>query len=652
MKHPFKIPALLLLAFGFSAIHPVQAADVAPLKSALQTLEAHVSGGTTLTPDELESQLDRLNDNAEAIGTNAASIRAAVDFIDAYDAKHEPLFVGKKQLHQKNKASEDTIHWAAFWTMQHLFDQVYNSEGLEQYGDLIGSLKFRTADYFPGEVEAPINPEAYTVKINGSYPDVWGSPQFQDERHAVKPTGTYLVPGTVATVMVPESLVGEDYQVRVGAHSWDLESKPRVERLFRVSALYDIDETEVEVASPLGGGIYIEVPPGGDAGVVEVAIKNAARAPYFSWKSFHKTSLEEWREVERHHKAPWADFQSDKFMVQVPTSWIYAMEDPVTYMKEWDLSMDVMNDLMGRPHLFGRETVYTQVDTQLRGRAFHPGYPGVNAGYDPRKDYGGDHTHHLVRGPRTAHSYEFHEKGHGFLFPKYAGDREAAVNLPHVAVMHRAFDMDLDAAYRSSRGENNEFRALDTAAIAWMMSENFVGDGFMTPIERQYQLKGHAKYVDVARLFGWDTLGDFWKSTHEDYESGKQWPKDVKGDDADRYTLRLSEVADADLRPLLHFWGIPPHDAAKFEEAIEEAGIEPSRKVYDTLVEYQNFVPEGNAAFREYAKNWWGKQPSEEGYTTERNHAAYWESYDEATAAEVRQTVQGIIDTYFPDGRP
>ncbi|HKK18582.1 MAG TPA: hypothetical protein VJ952_07855, partial [Opitutales bacterium] len=98
--------------------------------------------------------------------------------------------------------------------------------------------------------------------------------------------------------------------------------------------------------------------------------------------------------------------------------------------------------------------------------------------------------------------------------------------------------------------------------------------------------------------------------------------------------------------------GIPPHDPAKLERQIREAGIEPSVKVYDTLVKYRNLIPEDKAAFREFAKNWWGKQPSGEGYTTERNHAAYWESYDEKTAEKVRRTVQKMIDTYFPEGRP
>ncbi|MDX1682566.1 MAG: M60 family metallopeptidase, partial [Phycisphaeraceae bacterium] len=326
--------------------------------------------------------------------------------------------------------------------------------------------------------------------------------------------------------------------------------------------------------------------------------------------------------------------------------------DPAPLMEDWDRSMDVMNDLMGRPRMFGRETLYTQVDTQLRGRAFHPGYPAGNRFYDPEKDYGGFRNHHLIRGPRYAHSYEFHEKGHGFLFPKYAGDREAAVNLPHVAVMNQAFGMDLDEAFRSSRSETNTFRTLDTTAVAWMMIDSFIGDGFMKGYERQYHLKGHAKFVDIARLFGWDTLGKFWRSTHQDYMDGNPWPRNAKEDDSDRYTLRLSKAAGVDLRPLLHFWGIPPHDPDKLAAAVKKAGLKPSVKVYDRLMTYKKLIPEDRKEFRAFARQWWDKEPSPDGYTTERNHAARWENYDAEAASETRRTLQAIIDRYFPDGRP
>jgi hypothetical protein len=326
------------------------------------------------------------------------------------------------------------------------------------------------------------------------------------------------------------------------------------------------------------------------------------------------------------------------------------LDDPVTLMTDWDKSMDIVNDLMGRPHLFGRETLYNQVDVQLRGRAFHPGYPSANRGYDPTKDYGGYHDNHLVRGPQYAHSYEFHELGHGMLFPKYAGDREAVVNLLYVPVLHRGWGVELNEAFRRSRNMESDFATLETTAIAWMMSDHFIDGTGMLGYERQYQLKGHAKFVDIARLFGWEALGRFWRAGNQAYMDGKPWPPTT--DDTDLYTLRLSKAAGADVRPLIHFWGIATQDDAKSDAAIEAAGLKPSAKIYDLLVKYQGLIPADNEAFRAYALKWWGKQPSEKGFTTQRNHAARWDSYDEKAAAVVRQTVQKILDRYFPDGRP
>jgi len=191
---------------------------------------------------------------------------------------------------------------------------------------------------------------------------------------------------------------------------------------------------------------------------------------------------------------------------------------------------------------------------------------------------------------------------------------------------------------------------LETTAVAWMMSDSFVNEGLMKNYERQYQLKGHAKFVDIVRLFGWKVLDDFWRSIQQDYEDGKPWERNVK--DTDAYTLRISQMAGVDLRPLIHFWGIPTLDDAKSDREVEASGLRRSTRLHDLLVKYKGLVPADNAAFREFALKWWGKEPSPKGYTTQRNHAARWESYDEKEAARVRKRVQGIIDRYFPDGRP
>ena len=625
--------------------------DIQEVLDTLKKLSLHIQNKKVLSAKEIEQHIEFIKTNKMKVELNETILKERMNLIAIYDKNMGPLWIKYKGLNHKKRQPDDEIHWAIFWVMQSIFDEVYNAKGLKKYMSIVDGYRFECSDYFPGKVNAILDSnKIHTAKIKGSYLKSWGGPVFHMERPARKPTGTYLVPGTVATVKVPNSIVGKGYQIRVGAHSWDMKKKPRALRLHRVSAVYPIDNNEVKVANPLGGGIYIEVPYLADAGVIEVSIQNAVRSPYFSWKTFHKTTLKQWREEESKLKVPWADFQSDTFMMQVPTSWIYKLEDPVTLMKDWDKAIHISNQTMGRPHLFGKEMIYAQVDTQIRGRAFHPGYPSGNRGYDPEKDYGGYHNNHLVRGPQHAHSYEFHEQGHGYLFPKYTGDRESAVNFPYVAVLNREFNVELEEAFRRSRNISNKFVTLNNSAITWMMCSHFLDQSGMRGYERQYQAKGHAKFVDVVRLFGWKAIDDFFKSTNQDFMDGKPWGNNTN--DSDAYTLRMSRVIGADLRPLMHFWGIPTQNNEASNKDIKAKKIPASSKVYDLLVTYKNLIPKNNTTFREFSLKWWGHEPSIKGFATERDHAARWKDYDEKMADQTDKVFQNILDRYFPHGRP
>ena len=48
-------------------------------------------------------------------------------------------------------------------------------------------------------------------------------------------------------------------------------------------------------------------------------------APFFRRTSFHKMTNAEWQ-ARRTAPAPWADFETDQFMMNLPRSWIYAYE--------------------------------------------------------------------------------------------------------------------------------------------------------------------------------------------------------------------------------------------------------------------------------------------------------------------------------------
>ena len=661
MTKKTQIKTVLTLAAVATAIlvFPAAAEDSpskGPFKKEMQTellstitaLKSHIEGKTTLDAEQIKAHKLVIDSHRRIFGQNDTIIKATFDLVKTYENTKSPSWISSSGFNRK-KGIPNNMTWTMINVMQNIVDHAYTAENIARYNNLLDGFKFKCADHFPGAVSPPANPnETHTVKISGSYPKTFGR---LEDGFARKPTGTYLAPGSIATVTVPKSLTGKGYNVRVGGHSWDFKRKPRIKRLDRISLVYSIDSTEVKVANPLGGGIYIEVPYLADAGIVEVKVKNAVRSPYFSMKSFHKTTLDEWEKTERNHKAPWADFQTEKFMMQVPTSWIYRLDDPVGLMKNWDLAIDAMNDLMGLPRIRGRETMFPQVDLMMKSSAYAPGYPSSNLRFNPARDFGGYHTHHLIRGPQYARSYEFHEQGHGFFFVKFPGEVEAAVNLPHVAVWHQKFGYSLDEAFRTSRGfGKNKFRTLDTTAVTWMTSFNFIERIPMTPQEKKYQLKGHAKFVEIARLFGWKGINDFYYSINLDFENGKEWSR--HGSDIDKLLLRLSESVGVDITPLFHFWGTPPKNSKVLKAAIKAKELPASAKIYDTLVKYKSLVPKDNKAFQDFATKWWGKKPRSKGYTTEKGHAELWNKFDEKSSARIKDNVQYIINLYFPKGRP
>ena len=633
------------------------------LVSALTALKNHVDGTAVLNASQIEAYKFTIDENRPIFGNSASIISASFDLVETYDTVVGPLWgVGTPTASGFRRSDVvNDIHWTVYNVMQNIMDETYTTSNIIQHQSLIDGFKFESSSVFPGAVDPPANPnDTHTVAIDASYLETWGHEVMHEERPARKPTGTYLAPGSIATVTVPSSMVGQGYSVRVCGNSWDFSNKPTVKRLDRSSLTYSIDSTEVKVASPLGGGIYIEVPEHADAGIVDVQIQNAVRSPYFSAKSFDTTTLAEWQNIERHHPAPWADFQSEKFMMQVPTDWIYNLDDPVTLMQDWDSAMDALNDLMGYPSRT-RETMYLQVDLFFRASVYAPGYPTVNVTYNPNKSYGGDYNHYLLTGPQHAPYTVFHEEGHGFLFVKFPGEMESNVNLLHVAVWNQKFGYDLDTAFRNSCGYGgNVHRTLDNTAVAWMTSFNFSPrEEPMAAGEKAYQLKGHAKFVDMARLFGWEGLNAFWHSINVDYENGIIWSR--HGSDIDDLILRWSESVGVDLRPLFHFWGVHPANASALEAAIEAEGLPQSTEIYNALLHYKSLVPADNQAFHTFALNWWGHQPSIDGYWTEREHARQWddevlwdpqvtpngEIYDESSAARIQAVIDELVELYF-----
>ncbi len=615
---------------------------------AMTQLKNHVLGTAPLTASQIDGQTTVIRQNVSKLGSDSAVIAQALDLVTTFETKKGALFtVAPTRGGYLRDANGFELPNAMLALEQGILDFTYTPNSLAQNEALLNGWKIGSSAFFPGSVAPPANSTATRpVLINASQPKITGSPPLYFDYDARRPTGSYLAPGSIATVTVPAALVNKGFKVRVGAHSWDLRAKDRIERHDRVSRVYPITSATTKVANPLGGGIYIEVPYLASGGIVTVQIANAVRSPFFSSTSFRtKTSIADWQNIERTQPGPWADFESDKFMMQVPRSWIYAFANPVPVLNSWDAAMDAVSDLMGRPRVMPKTVMYAQVDVILRANVNAPGYPMSNDPYEPYNPANGNKSHYLLTGPKGSAWTVLHELGHGSSFTKFTGEVESAVNLLFVAVHNQKFGIPLDQAFGQSIGnEGTENVDRKNAALTWLLTKHFrTGDKRMTDAEMRYEHRGHGKYVEIAGLYGWEALNDFWKSVNDDYDRGIDYPENT--DPTDSRILRMSKAAGVDLRPLFHLWGVPPLNAATLRTSIAAAGLQPSGLIYDWLKFYQNAVPMTLTQYRNHYYTVKSAGPDGEA-------EALFDSYTPAIGDSAKAAIQSILDTYFPSGNP
>lgn len=620
----------------------------------------HVTGTAVLTDADFVNNHDLLVQNISVLSSDMEAVAKSFALIDIFEQEYGAIFTTDNTKNGFNKAYTSdglNLHRNIALILQGLIDYSYTKEWLDIAPSLLDGRYFQTCQYFPGFVAPPDDPasvESALVKCaymlaNGSQP--WAE---IGNSNVVRPTGCYLAPGSIAEITVPESLVNKGLKIRVGAHFWNLENKNNYKRLDRVSILYDINDTIIKIAHPLGGGIYVEVPLGIDEGIQEISLKNVVRAPFYSKKSFHETSLTEWLETERKHPAPWADFESDKFMMQVPTGWIYNFDDPESLMEDWDKSMDAVSDLLGRPKVTDRHKNYLQFDVIIRGSAYHPGYPMSNTPYNPNTPMDGLPKHKILEGPQYDQDIHFHELGHEVAISKFAGETEALVNFLYVPVLNKCFGYSLDEAFQKSFGPSYNFTSTKDNTVRTRLVADTFHEGEprntcgCTKNEVRYQHRGYAHYVDIVELFGWEALENFWKSESDAADMGNPFP--VNDQDQDDRILRMSQAAGVDLRPLFHFWGIHPFDQEALVQLMEEnnlklpISIKKKLHQYHTLIpkNYEEFVAFGNELYPDFL-NYSGNQ---------FDYGAGWyqktaETYNESSAMAIEQALSDIIVYYY-----
>ena len=118
----------------------------------------------------------------------------------------------------------------------------------------------------------------------------------------------------------------------------------------------------------------------------------------------------------------------------------------------------------------------------------------------------------------------------------------------------------------------------------------------------------------------------------------------------DSRILRLSKAADADLTPLIHFWGVHPDNSTALSQAVNAAGLDNSTIVRDQLIYYASVTPDNNSEFNEHFNTVF---PDSKVSDCESSHYgcgwyhAWSDNFTSSHGDSINNTIQSLLNQYF-----
>ncbi len=357
-------------------------------------------------------------------------------------------------------------------------------------------------------------------------------------------TGLYAPPGETIVVATAHHLDLRGCGVRIGCHTdhlWHLDQWQRVPDISRHWDLGPINH----IASPFGGLIYIEVGasaaphnnPGSDNSVLHVTISGAAQAPRFV---LGETTREQWQQ-SRSAPAPWAELETRKIIIAVPSSSIRTLDDPDALMLFWDKISDAHATLAAIPLERARPERYV-ADVQISAGYMHSGYPIMT-----HLDAADAMT--SLEKLRMGSWGLLHELGHNHQSGDWTfeGTGEVTCNL---FALHAIDTICTPGEHH--RGHDAVDSPPDVRA--------YMVRGAMFDEWKKQPFLALQMYVQMQKAFGWEPF----KQVFAEYR-GLTPEARPKTDDAkrDQWLVRFSRACGHNLGPFFEKWGVPTSEAAR-----------------------------------------------------------------------------------------
>jgi hypothetical protein len=345
-------------------------------------------------------------------------------------------------------------------------------------------------------------------------------------------TGLYAPPGEIVEIVVPEKTEG--ISARIGCHKDTLWHKETWSRFPEITRTFELDPGRNRVACAFGGLVYLE-----SAGTVEgatlVQIKGAIEAPRFV---LGKDDAGEWRSRLRTLPGPWAELETGKIIVTVPSDHVRELDDPESLLRLWDRIADSCRELLGLAADRDRPERYV-ADVQISAGYMHAGYP-IMTHLDAAETMVSEEM--LLAGAWGL----YHELGHNHQDSlwTFSGTGEVTCNLFTLYLYEKVCGIGPgDSRMRDDLEGDKRRERLRKYREAGARFDDWKRDPFLALLT----------YVQLREAFGWEAYRKVFASYRESPPEGPM-SDDRKRDE---WLIRFSRVVGRDLGPFFEWWGIP-----------------------------------------------------------------------------------------------
>ena len=355
-------------------------------------------------------------------------------------------------------------------------------------------------------------------------------------------TGLYAAAGEPVTAELPPGAEKLKLRLRIGATTCDNTRHDHWERAPKVDMEYPLTNASTTVSSPFGGLLYVVVPDKTDAvGTrVKVTLRNACRAP---WYKAGRDTPAIWKKEIRTYPAPWAEIESGKIILTVPSEQIRKLDDPAALLAFWERVADQDAKLTAIDPQGRRYAERYSADVQLCAGWMHAGYPIMIPSVTAKELVDLDTL-------KTKGDWGFfHELGHNHQNSDWTfeGTGEVTVNF------FTLYDMEHICSILPRKTRMGE-EGIQKQVRKWVAKGKPHDEWCKEPF------LALETFVRLQQAFGWQA---FEKLFAEYRALGKEERPKNDAEKRDQWALRLSRLTGQNIAAVFDAWNIPISEAVR-----------------------------------------------------------------------------------------